>query len=332
MDKIKFFVNLWPEIRPPMAVFTEKDVPDLAGKVFFVTGGSSGVGLELCRVLYHVGGRVIVGGRSEKDYLNAVENIKAHPGMDLRTCPKGSLEFLYLDLSDLTTIKPAAQELLSKVDRLDVVWYNAGVMVPPVGSKTKQGYELQWGTNVVAHFLLNRLISPLQIKTAQSSPASSVRTIWVSSSAHHLSPDPHGINFADINYERSKERPDQMTIYGQSKAGSVICAYEYARQISDKGIVSLALNPGGLKTNLQRNIGFLARHAMGLLLYPARMGSLTELYAGFAPELTAKKGFLYIIPWGRIGPFNKKVQRGLEQNNTSKKLWGILDEETKKYM
>ncbi|KAK9482717.1 hypothetical protein V1527DRAFT_498967 [Lipomyces starkeyi] len=309
MDKIKFFVNLWPE----------RHVPDLAGKVFFVTGGRSGVGLELCRVLYHVGGRVIVGGRSEKDYLNAVENIKAHPGIDIRSCPKRSLEFLYLDLSALMTIKPAAQELLSKLDRLDVVWYNAGVMVPPVGSKTKQ--VRIWGTNVVAHFLLNRFISPLQIKTAQSSPASSVRTIWVSSSAHSLSPDPHGINFGDINYERSKERPDQMTIYGRSKAAS----------ISDKGIVSLALNPGGLKTNLPRNIGFLTRHAMGLLLYTSRMGSLT-VYAGFAPELTAKEGFLYIIPWGRIGPFNKKAQRGLEQYNTSKKLWAILEEETEKYM
>ncbi|KAK9357108.1 hypothetical protein V1504DRAFT_399166, partial [Lipomyces starkeyi] len=295
--------------------------------------GSSGVGLELCRILYHRGGRVIVGGRSEKSFLSAAENIKANPATGLGNCPKGSLDFLYIDLSDLTTVKPAAQELLSKINRLDVVWYNAGVMFPPVGSKTKQGYELQWGTNVVAHFLLNRFLSPLQIKTAESAPASSVRTIWISSSAHHLGPDLYGINFSDINHENSKKKPDPWLIYGQSKAGDLLCAVEYAKQVSDKGIVSLSLNPGNLKTNLQRNAGSIMRHTLlPLMLFPARLGALTELYAGFAPELTTKIGFVYIIPWGRIGPLNKRVRLGLEEYCTSKKLWAILEKETKKYM
>ncbi|KAK9323809.1 hypothetical protein V1517DRAFT_87373 [Lipomyces orientalis] len=331
MDRIKLMISMRSEIRPPSAAFTEKDMPDLTGKVFLVTGGSSGVGLELCRILYHRGGRVIVGGRSEKAFQSAADNIKANPASDLGNCPKGSLEFLYIDLSDLMTVKPAAQELLSKINRLDVVWYNAGVMIPPVGSKTKQGYELQWGTNVVSHFLLNRFLSPLQTKTAESAPANSVRTIWISSSAHHFAPDPYGINFGDINYEHSKKKPDPWMTYGQSKVGDVLCAFEYAQQVSAKGIVSLSLNPGNLKTNLQRHAGSIMR-LFSFMLFPARLGALTELYAGFAPELTVKKGFVYIIPWGRIGPLNKRVRLGLEEYGTSKKLWAILVKETEKYM
>ncbi|KAK9339546.1 hypothetical protein V1521DRAFT_427139 [Lipomyces starkeyi] len=309
MDKVRWFFSMFSEMFPPSATFTEKDVPDVAGKVFLVTGGSSGVGLELCRILYHRGGRVIVAGRSEQAYNDA------------------------LDLNDLTTIKPAAQELLAKVNRLDIAWYNAGVMTPPVGSKTAQGYELQWGTNVVAHFLLNRFLSPLQLKTAQSAPKGSVRTIWVSSSAHHFGPGPYGINFDDINYEHADKKPRPFTTYSQSKVGDILCAYEYANLVSDKGILSLSLNPGNLKSNITRNSGFIARQVIGrMFLYPPRQGGLTELYSGFAPEPAENKGFTYVIPWGRIGTPNKDVKIGLEQYDTGKKLWAILEKETDKYM
>ncbi|KAK9490770.1 hypothetical protein V1508DRAFT_359414 [Lipomyces doorenjongii] len=333
MDKVKSMFSMLSEMFPPSASFTEKDVPDVAGKIFLVTGGSSGVGLELCRILYHRGGRVIVAGRSEQAYNDAVTNIKANPARGLKDFPKGSLEFLKLDLSDLTTIKPAAQELLAKVNRLDIAWYNAGVMTPPAGSKTAQGYELQWGTNVVAHFLLNRFLSPLQLKTALSAPKGSVRTIWVSSSAHHFGPAPYGIHFEDINYEHTNKKPRSFTTYGQSKVGDVLCAHEYANLVSDKGIVSLSLNPGNLKSNLQRHYGFIVRQVMGrMFLYPPRLGGLTELYAGFAPEPAANKGFTYITPWGRIGILNKDVKIGLERYDTGKKLWAILEKETDKYM
>ncbi|KAK9484057.1 hypothetical protein V1527DRAFT_484308 [Lipomyces starkeyi] len=333
MDKVRWFFSFLPEMFPPSATFTEKDVPDVAGKVFLVTGGSSGLGLELCRILYHRGGQVIVAGRSEQAYNDAVTNIKANPPKDLKDFPKGSLEFLKLDLNDLTTIKPAAQELLAKVNRLDIAWYNAGVMTPPVGSKTAQGYELQWGTNVVAHFLLNRFLSPLQLKTAESAPKGSVRTIWVASSAHHFGPGPYGINFDDINYEHADKKPSPFTTYSQSKVGAILCAYEYASLVSDKGIVSLSLNPGNLKSNITRNSGFILRQVIGrMLLYPPRLGGLTELYAGFAPEPAANKGCTYVIPWGRIGTLYKDVKIGLEQHDTGKKLWAILENETDKYM
>ncbi|KAK9365523.1 hypothetical protein V1509DRAFT_632899 [Lipomyces kononenkoae] len=333
MERIRSARRMFSESFPPSPKFTENDVPNLTQKVFLVTGGSSGIGLELSRVLYHHGARVIIAGRSEKSYNEAVSEIKANPAKGRNNFPKGSMEFLKIDLSDLTTVKPAAQELLSRIDRLDIAWYNAGVMIPPVGSKTTQGYELQWGTNVVAHFLLNRFLSPLQLRTAESAPAGSVRTIWVSSSAHHFGPEPYGVNFDDINYDRAAKKPAPFLTYGQSKVGDVLLAYEYANMVSDKGVVSLSLNPGNLRSNLQRHIGNIARRILGfLLLYPPRLGGLTELYAGFAPEPAAKKGFSFVIPWGRIGVLNKNVQIGIEQHGTAKKLWSILEKETDKYM
>jgi retinol dehydrogenase 12 len=95
---------------------------------------------------------------------------------------KGELVYLHLDLEDLTTVKPSALEFLSKEERLDVLWNNAAVMNTPPGSKTKQGYELQLGTNNIAPFLLTKLLTPLLVKTAQTAAKGSVRVVWVSSS------------------------------------------------------------------------------------------------------------------------------------------------------
>ena len=81
------------------------------------------------------------------------------------------IKFIQIDLSDLTSIKPAVEEFLKLENRLDIIIHNAGVMTPPVGSETKQGYELQWGTNVLGPHLLQRLLDPLFIKTSETNPA-----------------------------------------------------------------------------------------------------------------------------------------------------------------
>jgi retinol dehydrogenase-12 len=159
---------------PPSPAFTESNLPDLQGKVYIVTGASAGVGKELARLLYSRNGTVYVAARSSEKAQAAITWIReAHPGS------QGVLHFLKLDLNDLEGIKPSAEEFLSKEKRLDVLFNNAGVMIPPQGSKTKQGYELQLGTNCIAPFLFTKLLTPLLISTAKSSPRGSVRVIWV---------------------------------------------------------------------------------------------------------------------------------------------------------
>lgn len=121
-----------------------------------MTGASSGVGQQLAGILYQNNGKVYVAARSAKKASKAINDIK-------RRFPnsRGQIIFLSLDLGDLTTIEQSAQEFLHQEERLDVLWLNAGVMTPPRGSKTAQGYELQLGTNNIAHFLLTRLLHPV---------------------------------------------------------------------------------------------------------------------------------------------------------------------------
>ncbi|KAK9447715.1 uncharacterized protein V1518DRAFT_438705 [Limtongia smithiae] len=321
------------ELFPPQETFIETSVADQSGKVFLVTGGSSGIGLELSRILFYRGGRVIVAGRSKKAYEEAVEYITSTPVRGFETSKlRGALEFLYIDLGDLTSIKPAADELLSTVPRLDVAWYNAGVMMPPYGSKTKQGFELQWGTNVLGHFLLNKYISSLQIATAATAPKGSVRTIWVSSIAHHVGPEPAGINFSDINYENDPHA-GKWTIYGQSKTGDIALAYEYAQQVADKGVASWTLHPGNLRSNLTRHLDWFSRQFTYLMFAPTRYGALTELYAGLSPEpVMTGLSFKYIAPWGRIGALNDSVDNALKHENMGKDVWDLCEKQVAPYI
>ena len=151
------------------------------------------MGEQLTQILYEHNAKVYVAARSESKASKAIEQIKSRfPDS------KGQLVFLHLDLDDLTTIKQSADEFLNKEERLDVLWNNAGVMVPPQGSKTKQGYELQLGTNNVAPFLFTKLLHPILAKTAKETAPNSVRVVWVSSSvAEHMSPK-GGVDFDNL--------------------------------------------------------------------------------------------------------------------------------------
>lgn len=196
-----------------------------------MTGASSGLGRHLADILYQRNGKVYIVARSEAKASAAIEEIKSkHPDSS------GELVFLHLDLNDLSTIKRTAEEFLSKESRLDVLWNNAGVMVPPQGSKTVQGYELQLGTNNLAHFLFTMLLLPVLKETARTSSKNSVRVVWVSSSAAEIAPKP-AIDFSNINYDSKEE--GVWNKYMRSKAGNVLHSAEFARRTKDDGIISL---------------------------------------------------------------------------------------------
>lgn len=200
-------------------------------KVFIITGATSGVGRELAQILYSHNAKVYIGARSKHRALEVIEQMRGQfPNS------KGDLFFLFLDLEDLTTIKTSVEEFLGKEDRLDVLWNNAGVMGPVPGLKTKQGHELQLGTTTVAPFLLTKLLTPVQIRTARKSPPGSVRVIWVSSSAAELLAPPGGLDVDNLDYKHDKPFPH---LYGIRKAGNVLHSKEYARLYKADGIVSL---------------------------------------------------------------------------------------------
>ncbi|RMZ80751.1 hypothetical protein DV738_g2629, partial [Chaetothyriales sp. CBS 135597] len=276
------------------ASFTEKDVPDLSGKVFIVTGATSGVGESLVGILYSKHAKVYLAARSASKADKTIHDIKTqHP------TSKGQLVFLHLDLNDLSTIKTSANEFLAKESKLDVLWNNAAVMAPPQGSKTVQGYEQQLGTNNLGHFLFTKLLTPLLKAAAKTEPIGSVRVVWVASSAAANFAPKGGIVMDNLDYKTDNAA---LVKYGISKAGNILQAAEYARRVgSDNNIVSVSLDPGNLKTDLYRTIPKWQMPFINLFLKDAIYGAYTELFAGLSPQVQLEHNGRFIEPWGKIG-------------------------------
>ncbi|OCL14214.1 NAD(P)-binding protein [Glonium stellatum] len=316
------------EFFPPKPTFTEKDLGSLENKTYLITGGAAGIGKELTRMLYSANATVFIAGRSLTNIERAAKEIIEKPSEGVQIQPStGKIIPLILDLSNLTTIKPAVQELEQQVTKIDAVFFNAGVMTPPKGSKTTQGYDMQWGTNVVGHFLLQKLMMPLLCASAKQT--GEVRIIWTASDGSNMSPSPDGIYWHDINGDKTGLSP--WNLYTQSKAGNVILATETARRYAEYNIVTASLNPGHLKTELQRHTDACVVSLINAtLLYDAHYGALTELFAGFSSAVSKDNSGCYLIPWGRVGVMAKHLERGLE-NGSGNRLWELLDKETAQY-
>ncbi|KAG8414932.1 hypothetical protein J3458_008825 [Metarhizium acridum] len=308
--------SLWPP-KPPL---TEANLPDQTGKVFLITGASGGVGEQLASILYQHNAKVYMAARSQDKTTAAMASLKKqHPRS------KGDLVFLRLDLADLGTIAKSAEQFLRLESRLDVLWLNAGVMVPPAGSRTAQGYELQLGTNNIGHFLLAKLLRPALKKSAAAAPKDSVRVVWVSSSAIDVAP--RGvIDFQNMDYAKDE---NAWVKYGRSKAGNVLHAVEFARRSEGEGIVSVSLNPGNLATDLQRSMpGWQNFFWANFIAYPAKFGAYTELFAGLHPDVTAEKSEMFIAPWGRL----VNARKDLFDPELGKRYWEWTEEQVKPYI
>jgi retinol dehydrogenase-12 len=253
-----------------------------------VTGSNTGVGKEVARILYSKHAKVYVAARSEDKSKKAIEAIKAAPQS------KGELVYIPLDLSDLTTIKASTEHFLSKETKLHVLFNNAGVMTPPQGSKTAQGYELQLGTNNVGTFLFTKLLTPILISTAKTVLPSTVRVVWVSSSgAELLGEKGLGVPMDNLDYHIEK---DTRYKYGVSKAGNYLHGVEFAKRYKAQGVVSIPLNPGNLNSDLTRHESTLFKLGTKTILYPPVNGAYTELFAGLSPEVKIEKSGV----WGKF--------------------------------
>ncbi|KAK1707437.1 short-chain dehydrogenase [Colletotrichum lupini] len=274
--------SIFTQAFPPRPQFTEKDIPDLSGRICIVTGANTGVGKEVAQILYSKNATVYATSRSEEKGRSAINAIKeAVPNST------GKLDLLTLDLADLTTIKPAADAFLAKETQLHLLINNAGVMMPPQGSKTAQGYELQLGTNCVGPFLFTKLLTPTLVQTAKTAPKDSCRVVWVSSSAAEvLSPNP-AIEIGNLDYSRDRIKEFK---YGISKAGNYFHSTEFAKRHKADGVISLALNPGNLSSELDRHITALIPTLFRkATTYPAINGAYTELFAALSPDVTIEK-------------------------------------------
>lgn len=170
-------------------------------------------------------------------------------------------------------------------------------MNPPKGSATKQGYELQLGVNNIGTFLFTKFLTPTLVETAKTEEAGTVRVVWVASSASESPPVPNGgVDMKDIG-ERLQKSP--FTSYALSKAGNYLHAVEMAKRLRDQGVVSVALNPGNLDSELWRTQGaFVSRVLKTFILHPPKYGAYTELFAGLSPSVTMDRSG----DWSKYSP------------------------------
>ncbi|KAF2010263.1 NAD(P)-binding protein [Aaosphaeria arxii CBS 175.79] len=245
---------------------------------------------------------IYVAGRSPEKAEAAISKLKSEfPNST------GSLSFLKVDFSDFSTIEPEAEEFLSKETRLDVLTNNAGVMIPPLGSKDKHGHELQIGTNMLGPYLFTKLLVPIVKSTVAKAPAGSVRITWGSSGVATTSPENGMIFDADGNLEQGSSPQVDYTV---SEAANFYLASQFARLYAKDGIISVSWNPGNLETDLQSHANWIQKFIMSFVTHPARFGGYTEPWAGWSPAITASHKGAYIAPWGRIYPARKDIQAG----------------------
>ncbi|KZO92790.1 NAD(P)-binding protein [Calocera viscosa TUFC12733] len=235
---------------------------------------------------------------------------------------KESIYYLHLDLADLASVKASATEFQSKETQLHMLFNNAGVMSCPMDMITKQGFDMQFGTNVIGHSYFTKLLLPTLLATAKTD--GTVRVINVSSNGQLGAPK------GGILWDTLKDGPvrnkklGRQAAYCQSKWGNVVFAKELGKLYGDQGIVSTSLNPGAIRTELMRHSPAWMPFIFGGLLNDADpFGAMTQLYAGTAPEAASMNG-KYFIPWAREGAPRKDT----EDEGAAKKLWDYIDEVT----
>lgn len=301
-----------------MTSWTVNDIGSLDGRIAVVTGANSGLGFETSLGLARSGAHVVLACRSAERAAAAVERL-------LREAPDAEVEVLELDLSDLTSVRKFAAELLGRHDRLDLLVNNAGVMGIP-RQQTADGFEMQFGTNHLGHFALTGLLLDLLVATPGA------RVVTVSSMGARIG----RMHFDDLQGER---RYGKWSAYCQSKLANQLFALELDRRLAAAGsdVLSVAAHPGYAATNLvypQMKGSTLGEAAARLgnvvLAQSAAAGALPILYAATSP---AVRGGQFFGPDGPLGmrgssPTRVAFVRSAYDSDAALKLWKISEELT----
>jgi len=244
---------------------------DLRGKTIVVTGVSSGLGVETARVLAKAGARVI-GAARDLDKARAA-------------LASADVELVRLDLTSLASVRECAAEIDARAPSLAALVNNAGIMACPLG-RTRDGFELQFGTNHLGHFLLTGLLVP---KLIAGSPS---RIVCVSSRGHMIA----GVNLDDPNYKTATYDP--WDAYGRSKSANVLHAVALDGRLRARGVRANAVHPGGIMTELGRHLTPEAIKAMTdrmasrgpIAFKQVPYGAATQVWAAVSPELEGVGG------------------------------------------
>ncbi len=296
--------------------WSESDVPDQSGRVVVITGANTGIGYEAAAVLAHRGAHVVLAVRNLEKGNAALSRIVA-------ASPHADVTLQQLDLTSLDAVRSAADALRAAYPRIDVLINNAGVMWTPK-QVTRDGFELQFGTNHLGHFALTGLLLDHLLAVRDS------RVVTVSSLGHRLRA---AIRFDDLQFER---RYDRIAAYGQSKLANLLFTYELQRRLAatpDAKTIAVAAHPGGSNTELTRNLPAIFRPVatmLGPVLFQSpAMGALPTLRAATDP---AVEGGQYFGPDGffeqRGRPKLVKSSAQSHDAELQRRLWAVSEELT----
>jgi NAD(P)-dependent dehydrogenase (short-subunit alcohol dehydrogenase family) len=295
--------------------WTAKDIPDQTGRKAIVTGANTGIGFETAKALAVAGAEVTLACRSATKGEDALNRIR-------KDLPKANVSLRTLDLSDLDSVREFAVQYAAgndraDNDRLDLLINNAGVMVPPE-SKTKQGFELQFGVNHLGHYALTGLLLDLLRANAGA------RVVNVSSAAHHMGK----MDFDDLNFFGRGYKPWEA--YGQSKLANLLFTFELQRRFEADGldIIATAAHPGWTGTDLQRNAWYVRLMNVAIAMSPPQ-GALPTLRAATDPHV---KGGEYFGPHGiremRGYPVEVDTSEDARSMEDAARLWQVSEELT----
>jgi NAD(P)-dependent dehydrogenase (short-subunit alcohol dehydrogenase family) len=299
--------------------WTPADMPSLKGKIAVVTGANSGLGLHTSIGLAQAGAEVVMACRSPDKAAAALEQVRAQ-------APGAKVEAMPLDLANLASVRAFAESFKAKYPRLDLLLNNAGVMAIPQ-AKTRDGFEMQMGTNHLGHFALTGLL----LDSLKAAPEP--RVISVASQAHRWT---IGMDLDDPFFEHKSYK--KWDAYGKSKLANLLFIFELNKRLQAAGVkvLAAAAHPGYSDTNLQYVAPQIENSALGklmmkvgnaILAQPAAMGALPSLYAASMPDVN---GGDYIGPDGfqQMRGYPTKVgSRSAARNPELQRRWWELSEQ-----
>lgn len=266
---------------------------DLTGRRVVITGAASGLGRESARALAAHGASVTILARSPERVAEGVDEVRA-------AVPGAAVDGGVVDLGDLASIRAGAAAFADTHDAIDVLINNAGIMACPFG-RTADGFEVQFGTNHLGHFLLTALLAPLLL--AGEAP----RVVTLSSAGHARS----SVDLDDPNFDHTPY--GEWLAYGRAKTANALFARELATRGGPHGLLSFSVHPGGILTDLGRHLdealinemlsfsrersaghatedGSGGEAAPGIVWKPVEAGAATQVWASVAPELADHNG------------------------------------------
>ncbi len=284
--------------------WTTQNIPSLNGKVAIVTGSNSGIGFETARALAKKHAMVVLACRNREKAEAAAREIR----MEIH---KAKVKLIRLDLADLNSVQRFAEIFNSKFRSLDLLINNAGVMIPPF-TKTKEGFELQFGANHLGHFALTGLLLDKLLSTPKA------RVVNVSSSAHRMG----AIDFDNLNAEKGYRAS---SAYAQSKLANLLFTRELNNQLEAIGsdVIAASSHPGWTVTGLQKGVLQAVSRVLG---QQPGMGALPTLMAAIHPEVERND---YFGPEGfmemRGYPAKVETSQAAKDYAVAKLLWDVSE-------